>query len=230
MASRYSSAASGLQTGAQIGGAVGSLVPIVGTAMGAGVGAGLGAIGGAVFGGPSEVEQARLKRLQELQRRQELGTLGFTDEEINARLGAAQGQAQQQMQGDRQQQAALLGAQDLGAGSFAKGQQAQAQREQTVMAQLASQVQQENMQIAAQQQAELAGLQGLQAQADASNQAMLMAGVAGGVEATAAAALQEDRSTAILQIQTDLEGGLLTVQEADLLFQQQGHGYSLGGA
>ena len=152
MASKYSSAASGAATGASIGSA---FAPGIGTA----IGAGLGAIGGAAFGGPSETEQARLKRLQELQRRQELGTLGFTDEEINVRLGAAQGQAQQQMQADRQEQASLLGAQDLGAGSFAKGQQAQAQREQTVMAQLANQVQQENMQMAAQQEAELSGLQ-----------------------------------------------------------------------
>ena len=191
MASRYSSAASGAATGASIGSA---FAPGIGTA----IGAGLGAIGGAAFGGPSETEQARLKRLQELQRRQELGTLGFTDEEINVRLGAAQGQAQQQMQADRQEQASLLGAQDLGAGSFAKGQQAQAQREQTVMAQLANQVQQENMQKAAQQEAELSGLQTSQLnQEEYERQQLLASG------ASIAGTLGTDRDTADRQEAAD---------------------------
>ena len=159
MASRYSGAGQGALAGAQLGS--------VGGLTGSAIGAGIGALGGLAFGGESSTEAERRKRLQELQRRQELGTLGFTDAEINTRLGAAQGQAQQQMQADRQQQAALLGAQDLGAGSFAKRQQAQAQREQTVMAQLANQVQQENMQRAAQQEAELAALEGTQLQQEA---------------------------------------------------------------
>tara|TARA_R110001606_G_scaffold397216_3_gene573015 strand:- start:1880 stop:2548 length:669 start_codon:yes stop_codon:yes gene_type:complete len=191
MASRYSSAASGAATGASIGS---TFAPGIGTA----IGAGLGAIGGAAFGGPSETEQTRLKRLQELQRRQELGTLGFTDEEINVRLGAAQGQTQQQMQADRQEQASLLGAQDLGAGSFAKGQQAQAQREQTVMAQLANQVQQDNIQKAAQQEAELAGLQTSQLnQEEYERQQLLASG------ASIAGTLGTDRDTADRQEAAD---------------------------
>ena len=191
MASRYSSAASGAATGASIGS---TFAPGIGTA----IGAGLGAIGGAAFGGPSETEQTRLKRLQELQRRQELGTLGFTDEEINVRLGAAQGQTQQQMQADRQQQATLLGAQDLGAGSFARGQQAQAQREQTVMAQLANQVQQDNIQKAAQQEAELAGLQTSQLnQEEYERQQLLASG------ASIAGTLGTDRDTADRQEAAD---------------------------
>ena len=85
MASRYSSAGQGAVAGAQLGSAIGPTGALVGGA--------LGALGGAVMGGPSETEEARLKRQQELQRRQELGTLGFTDEEINVRLANASRQA-----------------------------------------------------------------------------------------------------------------------------------------
>lgn len=228
MASRWANAGQGASIGAQTGAALGTVVPVVGTALGAGIGAGLGAIGGGMVG-PSETEQARLARLKELQRRQELGTLGYTDQEINTRLGAVQGQAQQQMQADRQQQAALLGAQDIGAGSVAKAQQAQAQREQTVMAQLANQVQQEDMQKAAQQEAELAGLMGLQAQTEANDRQMMMAGVAGGFDTIAQANLTNERATAIAQIQRDLENGLYTAEQANVARAQVAHSYGIGG-
>ena len=228
MASRWANAGQGAGIGAQTGAAVGSFVPVVGTALGAGIGAGVGAIGGALIG-PSEAEQARAARLKELQRRQELGTLGYTDQEINTRLGAVQGQAQQQMQGDRQQQAAMLATQDVGAGSVAKAQQAQAQREQSVMAQLANQVQQEDMQKAAQQEAELAGLMGLQAQTEASDRQMMMAGVAGSFATIAQASLANDRQTAMTKIQTDLESGLYTVEQANAARAQVNHTFGLGG-
>ena len=187
MASRYSSAGQGAVAGAQLGSAIGPTGALVGGA--------LGALGGAVMGGPSETEEARLKRQQELQRRQELGTLGFTDEEINVRLGAAEGQAQQQMQADRQQQATLLGAQDLGAGSCARGQQAQAQREQTVMAQLANQVQQENLQKAAQQEAELAALQGSQIQQEEYDRQQALSGAMGAAQSAISSGMREEERT-----------------------------------
>jgi len=207
MASRLSGAGQGALAGAQLGSAVGPTGALVGGA--------LGALGGTVFGGPSETEQARLARLKELQRRQELGTLGYTDREINTRLGAVQGQAQQQMQADRQQQAALLGAQDLGAGSFAKGQQAQAQREQTVMAQLANQVQQENMQKAAQQEAELAALQGAQIQQEEYDRQQALSGAMGTAESAIASGMREDERTFNRQRLSALVGDDVAAQVLD---------------
>ena len=228
MASRWANAGQGALTGAQAGAAAGTIIGPLGVALGSGIGAGVGAIGGALVG-PSESEQARAARLKELQRRQELGTLGYTDEEINTRLGGVQGQAQQQMQANRQEQAAMLGAQDLGAGTVAKAQQAQAQREQTVMAQLASQVQQEDMQKAAQQEAELAGLMGLQAQDEANDRQLLAAGIQGSFSTVAEASLANDRKTAIEQIQRDLESGLYTAEQANVARTQINHSYGVGG-
>ena len=72
--------AKGAKTGAMIRSA---FSPGVGTAIGAGVGAIAGGTYG-LFQGDSEYETEIQKRLAELKRRQELGALGLTDEEMAA--------------------------------------------------------------------------------------------------------------------------------------------------
>jgi hypothetical protein len=116
MASRLTGALEGAATGAGVGT---SISPGVGTLVGAGV----GALGGALTGGETEDERRRRERLEELQRRQELGTLGLTDEEMNVALGQAQGALTQQQQAQAAQQAGLLATQDLGAGAVMRQRQ-----------------------------------------------------------------------------------------------------------
>lgn len=120
MASRLTGALQGAASGAGLGSAVGG--PGIGTAVGAGV----GAIGGLISGGESDAERMQRERMEELMRRQELGTLGLTGQEMQVALGQAQGARSQQQQAQRAQQAGLLASQDLGAGAVFRAQQEEA--------------------------------------------------------------------------------------------------------
>ena len=125
--SRLTSAAQGAATGASIGTA---LAPGVGTAIGAGV----GALGGALMGGETDAERMQRERMEELMRRQELGQLGLTDQEINVALGQAQGALSQQQQAQRAQQAGLLATTGVGAGAAMRAGQEEAAQERREMA------------------------------------------------------------------------------------------------
>lgn len=125
--SRWTSAAQGAATGASIGTA---LAPGVGTAIGAGV----GAIGGAIAGGETDAERMQRERMEELMRRQELGQLGLTDQEMNVALGQAQGALSQQQQAQRAQQAGLLATTGVGAGAAMRAGQEEAAQERREMA------------------------------------------------------------------------------------------------
>ena len=118
MASRWTSAAKGAAAGASTGSALGGFGTLAG--------AGLGAIAGGIAGGPSEAQLLEEKRMAELMRRQELGTLGYTDQEMQVVLGEAQGARIQQQQAQRAQQAGLMASQDLGAGAVFRAQQEEA--------------------------------------------------------------------------------------------------------
>jgi len=116
--------AAGLQgaaTGASLGASVGSAVyPGIGTLIGAGV----GALGGGIIGSATykddPLQVAQLKELADLQRRQELGMLGLTNEE-RAQLEAEYIDPMRATRREQQLQfqQALQGA-DLGAGSYFK--------------------------------------------------------------------------------------------------------------
>ncbi len=125
--SRLTSAAQGAASGASIGTA---LAPGVGTAIGAGV----GALGGALMGGETDAERMQRERMEELMRRQELGQLGLTDQEINVALGQAQGALSQQQQAQRAQQAGLLATTGVGAGAAMRAGQEEAAQERREMA------------------------------------------------------------------------------------------------
>jgi hypothetical protein len=127
MASRLTSAAQGAASGASIGTA---LAPGVGTAIGAGV----GALGGALMGGETDAERMQRERMEELMRRQELGQLGLTDQEMNVALGQAQGALSQQQQAQRAQQAGLLATTGVGAGAAMRAGQEEAAQERREMA------------------------------------------------------------------------------------------------
>jgi hypothetical protein len=127
MASRLTSAAQGAASGASIGTA---LAPGVGTAIGAGV----GALGGALIGGETDAERMQRERMEELMRRQELGQLGLTDQEMNVALGQAQGALSQQQQAQRAQQAGLLATTGVGAGAAMRAGQEEAAQERREMA------------------------------------------------------------------------------------------------
>ena len=127
MASRLTSAAQGASSGAQIGTAI---APGLGTAIGAGV----GALGGAIFGGETDAERMQRERLEELMRRQEMGQLGMTDQEINVALNQAQGALSQQQEAQRAQQAGLLATTGVGAGASMRAAQEEASQERREMA------------------------------------------------------------------------------------------------
>ena len=118
MASRLTSAAQGASTGATVGSTLGPYGTLAG--------AGIGAIAGGIAGGPSEAQLLEEKRMAELMRRQELGTLGLTEQEMQVALGQAQGALSQQQQAQRAQQAGLMASQDLGAGAVFRAQQEEA--------------------------------------------------------------------------------------------------------
>jgi hypothetical protein len=127
MASRLTLGAQGAASGASIGTA---LAPGVGTAIGAGV----GALGGALMGGETDAERMQRERMEELMRRQELGQLGLTDQEMNVALGQAQGALSQQQQAQRAQQAGLLATTGVGAGAAMRAGQEEAAQERREMA------------------------------------------------------------------------------------------------
>lgn len=123
--------AAGLQgaaTGASTGAAIGSVFGPYGTLIGAGVGALGGGIIGATTYENDPLQEAQLKELKELQRRQELGMLGLTDAEraqLEAELIDPMRTARREQQLQFQQ---ALSGQDIGAGSYFKYAQGEDQR------------------------------------------------------------------------------------------------------
>lgn len=100
-------------------GAKGAAAGAVFGVPGAVIGGTLGAAGGAIFGG-SELEALQENELEELKRRQEMGALGLTDEEMGALRGQGAGQLGRQFAQQQGLQAGLAATQGLGAGAFAQ--------------------------------------------------------------------------------------------------------------
>lgn len=117
---RGASAAEGALAGASIGSA---FAPGIGTAIGAGV----GALGGAIFGG-DEYAGMQKEELEELKRRQELGTLGLSDEEMAVLSAQSQGRLGRQEQEAKSERAKLTATQGLGSKqAFVEGLEQQAE-------------------------------------------------------------------------------------------------------
>ena len=108
---RGASAAEAAVTGATLGSAFG--------APGAIAGGLIGAAGGAMFGG-DEYAAMTEEELAALKRRQELGTLGLTDEEMAVMAAESQGRTAQQFEQAADQRAALTATTGLGAGRVQK--------------------------------------------------------------------------------------------------------------
>lgn len=174
MANRFTSALQGAAQGAGTGTAIGS--PGLGTAVGAGV----GALTGLLTGGETDAERMQRERMEELMRRQELGQLGMTDQEINVALGQAQGALSQQQQAQRAQQAALLATTGVGAGATMRAGQEEASQQRREMAEARQRVEEADI---AQRRAEEQELQALgqleQRRAEQERAAMLQAVSAG---------------------------------------------------
>jgi hypothetical protein len=112
----FGSAVSGAATGASIG-AIGG---VPGALIGGGVGAVAGGVKGYLDSAPSEYEQYSQEELDKLRRRQEMGTLGLTDEELSLmgyQLGGAVNRERELTQ-DMLRQAAA--SQSLGPETFAR--------------------------------------------------------------------------------------------------------------
>jgi len=129
----------GTGIGALVGGPVGAAV---GSGLGAAVGAGIEAIPALI---KTDAEKENEKRLAQLRRQQELGTLGLTDAEKSALFGSQQAQVQGQL---RQAQAGIraAGAAGMGGAGTAALQQAQlADVQAAQMAQVSRNVEAENL-------------------------------------------------------------------------------------
>jgi len=223
-AMRKERTAAGLQgaaTGASVGASVGSAVyPGIGTLIGAGVGAIGGGIAGSVGYKQDAVAKAQMEELAELQRRQELGTLGLTDAEraqLEAELIDPMRTSRREQQLQFQQ--ALQGA-DLGAGSFYKMGIGQEQRVAAQEQDARNKIEASNLAEAANEEARIYELLGEeQKRADAMREANLqsvqaMGQVAGQVsEGFGQQAMNDayaEQENALLQ---QLQSGTLTAEE-----------------
>ena len=114
--------ANSVSQGAATGAMIGSVVPGLGTAAGAVAGGLIGAIPSLI---PTAADRENKKRIAELQRMQELGTLGLTEEEKMAVFGAQQAQIQGNIQANLAQSRAA-GAAGMGGAGAAQLQAARA--------------------------------------------------------------------------------------------------------
>ena len=136
--------------GGTAGGLAGSLFGPLGTALGSSAGAALGGVGGAGIEAiptlmENDAEKENKRRLKELQRMQEMGTLGLTEAEKQQLFTGAQGQIQGQL---RQAQAGIrsAGAAGMGgAGTEALRQAQLAEGEAGLVAQVARDVEAKNL-------------------------------------------------------------------------------------
>ncbi|CAB4173569.1 hypothetical protein UFOVP1228_32 [uncultured Caudovirales phage] len=122
--------------GSSLGGAVGSIWGPVGSMAGSA----LGSVGGALIGSipsliKSDYEKENAKRLADLKRRQELGTLGFTEEEKQSLYNAGTSATEKAAQDMRALQSTQAAALATGAGQA--GIQSALQQEQAVTARAA---------------------------------------------------------------------------------------------
>ena len=101
-------------SGAAKGAAAGSILGVPGAI----VGGAIGGVGGALLGG-SALEAMQEDELAELKRRQEMGALGLTDEEMAAIRGQGAGQLGRQFAQQQALQAGIAATQGGGAGQFA---------------------------------------------------------------------------------------------------------------
>jgi hypothetical protein len=208
MASRWTGAAEGAATGASLGTAI---APGYGTAIGAGV----GAIGGAIAGGETDAQRLERERMEELMRRQELGTLGLTGQEMQVALGQAQGALSQQQQAQRAQQAGLMASQDLGAGSVFRAQQEEASLKRKEMEGARQKVVERDIAEKRAQEAELMTLAGL-AEDRATQEREAMISSLGSLATTTAAAgqavWQREQAKELLAKQEETKKALLDTQ------------------
>lgn len=211
-------AAMGASTGAAIGSAA---YPGIGTLIGAGVGAIGGGIAGSLGYKQDSVAKAQMEELAELQRRQELGTLGLTDAEraqLEAELIDPMRTSRREQQLQFQQ--ALQGA-DLGAGSFYKMGIGQEQRVAAQEQDARNKIEAANMAEAANEEARIYELLGEEqkradAMREANMQSLAAAGqIAGQVSGDFAQVAQND-------IYAEQENALLQqMQTGDLSAEEQ---------
>lgn len=211
-------AAMGASTGAAIGSAA---YPGIGTLIGAGVGAIGGGIAGSLGYKQDSVAKAQMEELAELQRRQELGTLGLTDAEraqLEAELIDPMRTSRREQQLQFQQ--ALQGA-DLGAGSFYKMGIGQEQRVAAQEQDARNKIEAANMAAAAADEARIYELLGEEqkradAMREANMQSLAAAGqIAGQVSGDFAQVAQND-------IYAEQENALLQqMQSGDLSAEEQ---------
>ena len=153
MASRLTGAAEGASLGATLGSSLGPYGTVAGAAI--------GGVGGAIAGGETDAERLERERMEELMRRQELGTLGLTEQEINVSLNKEQGALSQQQQAQAAQQAGLLATTGVGAGAYFKGQQEADAKARQEMAMARQQVEAKDVMEKRAQEAEIQTLAGL---------------------------------------------------------------------
>tara|TARA_R100001086_G_C11847073_1_gene260444 strand:- start:4472 stop:5167 length:696 start_codon:yes stop_codon:yes gene_type:complete len=169
-AGRGAAALQGASTGAQVGATLGLGVP------GAAIGAGIGALGGAIFGG-DEAAALRQEELEELKRRQEMGTLGLSDEQEAVLRGQIMGPASQLATERSNQMAGLAATQGLGAGTTASRALEETAKDQKLMQDAADKIAMMDMKQRIQEEARISELTGEVSAQQKADQNAVFAGI-----------------------------------------------------
>lgn len=173
--------------GSSVGGAVGSIWGPVGSIAGSTLGSTAGALLGAIptlIKSPYEKENA--KRLAELKRRQELGTLGFTEEEKQALYNAGSSATEKAAQDMRALQSGTAAALGTGAGQAGIANALQQEQATTARAALERDLQAKNIEEKRALENEIEQRQALASEAKARKQAAVV-----GIAQTGVGALDE---------------------------------------
>jgi hypothetical protein len=169
--------------GSGLGSAVGTLI---GGPLGGAVGGGIGAIGGNLLTAiptfiKSDYEKENKKRLEDLKRRQELGTLGFTEQEKQALYNAGSSAIEKAGQDVRDLQSGTAASLATGAGLAAARQVAEQEPIIAARAQLERDLQAKNLEEARAQTQELEERMAIASEAKARRQAAVVGIAAGAV-------------------------------------------------
>ena len=128
------------------------------------------------MGGETDAERTQRESMEELMRRQELGQLGMTDQEINVALNQAQGALSQQQEAQRAQQAALMATTGVGAGASMRAAQEEASQQRREMAEARQRVEELDVAQKRAEEQQLLELSALEQQREAQErEAMLSA-------------------------------------------------------
>tara|TARA_R100000306_G_scaffold60900_2_gene62187 strand:- start:414 stop:1136 length:723 start_codon:yes stop_codon:yes gene_type:complete len=197
----------------------------VGTGISPGIGTGIGALAGGlgmglVSGATDEYGDLEKKRLEDLLKRQRLGQLGYSAEEIANMEGATIDPAKAQLTEARQRGEAERASFDIGAGTYARAQEIQTETEADVMNKLRQDLETRKLEEKSREEEELNRLVSEEADAEEAKRAAIIEATLGigGAVLESKAFLDEEAALADLMSSENFPKlqGLLQGRNVDL--------------